>query len=97
MSKTFRIARKPGQTAELPNNDVTSILPVKKERRTSKVSRLIIPPKRKAEVGPTTRKTIEVPEDYFYQVKMRALQRHILEKELWSEIVSEYFKNHPTV
>lgn len=43
----------------------------------------------------TTRKTIEVPEDYFFQVKMRAFQRHMKEKELWAEIVAEYFENHP--
>jgi hypothetical protein len=45
--------------------------------------------------GPTTRKTIEVPEEYFYQVKMRALERRIKEKELWAEILFEYFQNHP--
>lgn len=43
----------------------------------------------------TTRKTIEVPEDYFYRVKMRAVERHMKEKELWAEIVAEYFANHP--
>lgn len=46
--------------------------------------------------GPkTTRKTIEVPEDYFFRVKMRALQRRMKEKELWAEILSEYFDNNP--
>jgi len=49
---------------------------------------------RKANVT-TTRKTIEVPEDYFFRVKMRAVERHIKEKELWAEIVTEYFDNHP--
>ena len=43
----------------------------------------------------TTRKTIEVPEDYFYKVKLRAVERRMLEKELWGEIVREYFENHP--
>jgi hypothetical protein len=45
-------------------------------------------------IGPTTRKTIEVPEDYFYQVKQRALNRRIKEKELWAEILAEYFERH---
>lgn len=45
--------------------------------------------------GPTTRKTIEVPEDYFYMVKQRALHRRIKEKQLWSEILLEYFTTHP--
>lgn len=44
--------------------------------------------------GNTTRKTIEVPEEYFYQVKMRALQRRIKEKDLWAEILEEYFAQH---
>ncbi len=45
--------------------------------------------------GPTTRKTIEIPENYFFQVKERAVQRRIKEKHLWSEIVAEYFERHP--
>lgn len=45
--------------------------------------------------GTTRRKTIEVPEDYFYRVKMRAVELHMKEKELWAEIVGEYFVNHP--
>ncbi len=45
--------------------------------------------------GPTTRKTIEVPEEYFFLVKMRALQRRIKEKEMWAEILAEYFASHP--
>lgn len=45
--------------------------------------------------GPTTRKTIEVPESYFFKVKERAVQRRIREKHLWTEIVSEYFERHP--
>lgn len=45
--------------------------------------------------GMTTRKTIEVPEEYFYQVKMRALQRRIKEKDMWAEILEEYFSRHP--
>jgi len=49
-----------------------------------------------AGVSLTTRKTIEVPEDYFFRVKMRALERKILEKELYAEILGEYFENHPT-
>jgi hypothetical protein len=26
---------------------------------------------------------------------MRALERKMLEKELWAEILGEYFENHP--
>lgn len=44
---------------------------------------------------PTTRKTIEVPEEYFHKVKMRAVERRIKEKDLWAEILFEYFINHP--
>lgn len=44
----------------------------------------------------TTRKTIEVPEEYFHMVKMRAVERRIREKDLWAEILAEYFTNHPT-
>jgi hypothetical protein len=47
--------------------------------------------------GHTTRKTIEVPEDFFYRVKRRALDRRMKEKELWAEILYEYFTAHPTV
>ncbi len=46
--------------------------------------------------GTTTRKTIEVPEDFFYRVKRRALDRRMKEKELWAEILYEYFTTHPT-
>lgn len=46
--------------------------------------------------APTTRKTIEIPEEYFFQVKMRALERRMKEKTLWAEIVFEYFQNHPS-
>jgi hypothetical protein len=46
-------------------------------------------------IGVTTRKTIEVPENYFYQVKMAALKRHLKEKQVWAEILNEYFENHP--
>lgn len=44
---------------------------------------------------PTTRKTIEVPEEYFHKVKMRAVERRIREKDLWAEILAEYFINNP--
>ena len=46
-------------------------------------------------LGPTTRKTIEVPEDYFYWVKLTAVKRRMKEKELWAEILREYFARHP--
>jgi hypothetical protein len=48
-----------------------------------------------AELSATTRKTIEVPQAYFYLVKMAAVKRRIKEKQLWTEILTEYFKNHP--
>ena len=47
------------------------------------------------ELGPTTRKTIEIPESQFYEVKMHALKRRLREKDLWAEIVAEYLANHP--
>jgi hypothetical protein len=45
--------------------------------------------------GRTTRKTIEVPEEYFFRVKMRAVQRRMKEKDIWAEILEEYFSHHP--
>jgi hypothetical protein len=90
--KSFKIARKPGQG----NGSQTTTLP-KPERkaRARKTSPPSVSPV-SVGIGNTTRKTIEVPEDYFFRVKMRALERHILEKELWAEILSEYFTSHPT-
>lgn len=90
--KSFKIARKPGQ------GNGTQILgaavpePKPRARKVTPAE----PVMTKIGVGPTTRKTIEVPEDYFFRVKMRALERKMLEKELWAEILGEYFKNHPT-
>ena len=46
-------------------------------------------------LAPTTRKTIEVPEDYFYWVKLAAVKRRMKEKDLWAEILREYFARHP--
>lgn len=46
-------------------------------------------------LGPTTRKTIEVPDTYFYWVKLTAVKRRVKEKELWAEILREYFTHHP--
>lgn len=102
MSKSFKIARKPGQgTVERTALEVRESLAESPRRPRRK--RSIEPPLSAqpsiAAVAPglTTRKTIEVPEEYFYRVKMRAVERHILEKELWGEIVREYFANHPTI
>ena len=99
MKKDFKIARKPGQplsNAATPviatNMTEKTELPVQKKKMNSKP---IVPPK--IVLGVTTRKTIEVPEEYFYQVKMRALERRILEKDLWAEILAKYFSNHPTL
>jgi hypothetical protein len=101
MSKRFKIARKPGQgiteTTALGASDASAERP--RPRRTRSVEPALSAQPVIAAVTPglTTRKTIEIPEDYFYRVKMRALERHILEKELWGEIVREYFENHPTL
>lgn len=61
--------------------------------RSSATIREARPTQQKREI--TTRKTIEVPEEHFFQVKMRALQRRIKEKDLWAEILEEYFTRHP--
>lgn len=87
--KSFKIARKPGQ-----GNGVQAVASPEHEKRSR--ARKSPPASLPTSVGPTTRKTIEVPEDFFFRVKMRALERKMLEKELWAEILSEYFENHPT-
>lgn len=87
--KSFKIARKPGE-----GNGVQAAAAVPEPTRPPR-ARKSSSASVQASVGPTTRKTIEVPEDYFFRVKMRALERKMLEKELWAEIVGEYFKNHP--
>ena len=100
MSKSFKIARKPGQATPVPDAAVVSgaTAPREQARRLRSVEPTVIDvPASSAAATPTTRKTIEVPGDYFYRVKMRALERHMLEKELWAEIVREYFINHPTL
>jgi hypothetical protein len=90
--KNFKIARKPGQG----NGAQTVVAPAAPEpkTRTRKAAPVATVA---ASVGgsPTTRKTIEVPEDFFFRVKMRALERKMLEKELWAEILRQYFQNHP--
>lgn len=88
--KSFKIARKPGQ-----GNGAQSVAAPEPESkpRARKSPMASVPAS--TDFGPTTRKTIEVPEDFFFRVKMRALERKILEKELWAEILGEYFKNHP--
>ena len=96
MTKSFKIARKPGQG----NGERDSVAPEaqrKTRARQGTANKPVAAHAAHADVGSTTRKTIEVPEDYFYKVKMRALERHMKEKELWAEILGEYFKNHPVV
>lgn len=102
MNKKFKIARRPGQAptqGEADGNRLTPPTPEehqrKRQRRGTGEANHPTATKAAPAVGPSTRKTIEVPEDFFYMVKMRALQRHIKEKELWAEILSEYFTNHP--
>lgn len=90
--KDFKIARKPGQGS----GTITVVAPSATEprMRARKGTPAAATPAT-AGVGLTTRKTIEVPEDYFRRVKIRAVERGMLEKELWAEIVREYFQNHP--
>jgi hypothetical protein len=90
--KNFKIARKPGQG----NGAQVAAASEPGRKNRARKSPLAASVAASAGVGPTTRKTIEVPEDFFFQVKMRALERKMLEKELWAEILSEYFENHPT-
>ena len=85
MTKSFKIARKPGQAAQA----------VGEQSAAATGATPAAPALPQLGTGPTTRKTIEVPEDYFYLVKMRALQRHMKEKDLWAEILKEYFQNNP--
>jgi hypothetical protein len=88
--KSFKIARKPGQG----NDGQSSTTPVPKQKtRVQKAEAATVAVS--DDLGPTTRKTIEVPEGYFRLVKIRAVERGMLEKELWAEILDEYFKNHP--
>jgi hypothetical protein len=90
--KSFKIARKPGQGNGSQAAATTSASASKNRTRKA------VPPAVPANVsiGLTTRKTIEVPEDYFRRVKIRAVERGMLEKELWAEILAEYFGNHPS-
>lgn len=91
--KNFKIARKPGQGNGAQGVAATPAPETK--TRTRKAAPTLVPAR--ARVGiTTTRKTIEVPEDFFFRVKMRALERKMLEKELWAEILQEYFEGHPT-
>jgi len=100
MTKNFKIARKPGQPTQVSEGDASGAQASTPKRPRSKQSNGDGQAKASAVLqigsGPTTRKTIEVPEDYFYLVKMRALQRHMKEKDLWAEILKEYFQNNPT-
>lgn len=90
--KSFKIARKPGQGSD---GQSSGALESKQKTRLRKVAPAVTVPVSDG-LGPTTRKTIEVPTDYFRQVKIRAVERGMLEKELWAEILGDYFKNHPT-
>ena len=92
MSKNFKIARKPGQSLGAASDTLKEPKePPGRSAKTAAANSEVI----QRGTGQTTRKTIEVPEDYFFQVKMRALERKMLEKELWAEILGEYFNNHP--
>lgn len=102
MNKSFKIARKPGQAAHAAGEQPTAgaaTRPAPAKRARAKQGNggapAAAPAATQLGTGPTTRKTIEVPEDYFYMVKMRALQRHMKEKDLWAEILKEYFQNNP--
>jgi hypothetical protein len=99
MNKSFKIARKPGQAAgeQAPaTSGATTAAPRRaRAKQSNGAAAAAAPVLPQLGTGPTTRKTIEVPEDYFYLVKMRALQRHMKEKDLWAEILKEYFQNNP--
>lgn len=102
MTKSFKIARKPGQAAQAVAEQPQAgqgAPPAAAKRARARQSNgggtTATPAPPQFGTGPTTRKTIEVPEDYFYLVKMRALQRHMKEKDLWAEILKEYFQNNP--
>jgi hypothetical protein len=90
--KNFKIARKPGQGSDSAQAISTFQGEPKKSGNTASAPGSTQFPA----ASLTTRKTIEVPEDYFFRVKMRALERKMLEKELWAEILSEYFDSHPS-
>lgn len=89
--KSFKIARKPGQG----NGSQTTATPAPGGKGRTRKATPAATATASASMGQTTRKTIEVPEDFFFRVKMRALERKMLEKELWAEILGEYFDNHP--
>lgn len=100
MNKSFKLARKPGQSTQVSAGDTSGAQASPPKRPRAKQANgdgpaKVTPAAVQLGSGPTTRKTIEVPEDYFYLVKMRALQRHMKEKEMWAEILKEYFTNHP--
>jgi hypothetical protein len=90
--KSFKIARKPGQGDGGQATAVPEPKQKTRERKAAPASTVAV----SDGLGPTTRKTIEVPEDYFRRVKIRAVERGMLEKELWAEILGDYFKRHPT-
>jgi hypothetical protein len=89
--KNFKIARKPGQGNDAQAAAGAASVRKPRAQKATPVATIAT----SASVSSTTRKTIEVPEDFFFRVKMRALERKILEKELWAEILNEYFHNHP--
>ena len=96
MTKNFKIARKPGQGTAASDPTGAGETPAKPRAKLATKKSVTKREKPAAgglgfELGHTTRKTIEVPEGYFYQVKMHALQRRMKEKELWAEILHQYF------
>ncbi len=92
--KSFKIARKPGQgNGAQAGASTPAPEPKARTRKAAPATAVAV----SAGASPTTRKTIEVPEDFFFRVKMRALERKMLEKDLWAEILGEYFKAHPTL
>ena len=95
MTKNFKLARKPGQGTDATVVAAATVPPPRKRASKSKSKTVSVMPV--APIGPTTRKTIEVPEEYFHKVKMRAVERKMLEKELWAEILREYFGLHPRI
>lgn len=85
MKKDFSITKKPASLTEplpeqAPEKEGLLVLPIETVRNPQ--------PK-------TVRKTVELPEDYFWKVKQTALNRRMKEKEVWLEILQEYFTDHP--
>jgi hypothetical protein len=91
VKKDFKIARRPGASQAAAAGEVSPAKPVSRPAAPDVPARQGDP----SDEGRTTRKTIEVPEEYFVMVKVRAAKRRLREKDVWAEILREYFAAHP--